>query len=644
MIGATVELRRCGSELQGICPFHDDEDPSLNVNVGKQVFLCRACGAGGDVFEWIQKLFNVGFNESVRLLEGSNGHIEAATRRASPTVRVAPKPDEAERELLLSDAEALRRLHEERHLLPKTLEHFGVVPDFEAQAWTYPVEGGRRFKHYHGRTKQRPKYWCTEGVKNQLYGLADVPDGAESVVWANGELAVWACWQNDVPAVCGFGEGQVPAGAAGTLLAKRVGSVLVISDRDEAGQKGAERTARALAGAGLNLTTVEIPAEWVEGIESADVGDLATVFRSPAQFQSAIERIAREAKPVEAFAHSAQSLGAEQSEQTDFGGRIMWARDLATLDVEAPDPLWEGFLYPGSVHLLSSVAGLDKTTLLLALLSAAAQGKPFVGRPFPKLLRTLYVDLETPQALRREKMLNLWRGEIPDGMAFLSELELPREADHLRRLIAEHRFDVVVIDTLGDAFLTENEDDNAEARREMHLLRDLVRRTGCAVVGVGHLGKEPARGVYSARGASARPAHADVVINLDGDDDKILITVAKSEWGEGKASLRVIKVGDDRFELGDPVPDDYATVLSEAVAIVVAVTPTDDISHGALKKLAVARGIADGTARKAIDSARKRGLIERRRRGVYARVADPVQDAPIDEDRVVDAGNDGTRE
>lgn len=43
-----VSLSTSGSEHKGLCPFHADSRPSLNVNDAKGVYLCRACGATGD--------------------------------------------------------------------------------------------------------------------------------------------------------------------------------------------------------------------------------------------------------------------------------------------------------------------------------------------------------------------------------------------------------------------------------------------------------------------------------------------------------------------------------------------------------------------------------------------------------------------
>ena len=49
VIGEHVSLKKKGREMVGLCPFHDDHSPSMNVNPVKQIFKCFACGAGGDV-------------------------------------------------------------------------------------------------------------------------------------------------------------------------------------------------------------------------------------------------------------------------------------------------------------------------------------------------------------------------------------------------------------------------------------------------------------------------------------------------------------------------------------------------------------------------------------------------------------------
>jgi hypothetical protein len=68
VISQRLELRCAGREHVGRCPFHDDRHPSLYVNPEKQVFLCRACQAGGDVFKFIMLLDGLTFPEACRAL------------------------------------------------------------------------------------------------------------------------------------------------------------------------------------------------------------------------------------------------------------------------------------------------------------------------------------------------------------------------------------------------------------------------------------------------------------------------------------------------------------------------------------------------------------------------------------------------
>jgi DNA primase len=68
VISEHVSLKRKGREMVGLCPFHDDNRPSLNVNAAKQIFKCFACGAGGDVFKFLQMRENLTFPQAVERL------------------------------------------------------------------------------------------------------------------------------------------------------------------------------------------------------------------------------------------------------------------------------------------------------------------------------------------------------------------------------------------------------------------------------------------------------------------------------------------------------------------------------------------------------------------------------------------------
>ena len=46
LIGSTVRLRRQGRNYVGLCPWHDDTRPSLQVTPERQSFRCWVCDIG----------------------------------------------------------------------------------------------------------------------------------------------------------------------------------------------------------------------------------------------------------------------------------------------------------------------------------------------------------------------------------------------------------------------------------------------------------------------------------------------------------------------------------------------------------------------------------------------------------------------
>jgi len=82
VIGEHISLKKKGREMVGMCPFHDDHRPSLNVSSVKQIFKCFACGAGGDVFKFLQMRENLTFPQAIQRLAERAGIKLKPTRRA----------------------------------------------------------------------------------------------------------------------------------------------------------------------------------------------------------------------------------------------------------------------------------------------------------------------------------------------------------------------------------------------------------------------------------------------------------------------------------------------------------------------------------------------------------------------------------
>lgn len=85
VVSSYVSLKRAGRGFKGLCPFHNEKTPSFNVTPDKQTFKCFGCGAGGDVFKFIQLREGVGFVDARAILARRAGiDIDQAERRVRP--------------------------------------------------------------------------------------------------------------------------------------------------------------------------------------------------------------------------------------------------------------------------------------------------------------------------------------------------------------------------------------------------------------------------------------------------------------------------------------------------------------------------------------------------------------------------------
>lgn len=67
-MSAYVTLKRAGSGLVGLCPFHSEKTPSFHVVPEKGFFHCFGCGAGGDVISFIMRMENLEYPAAIEFL------------------------------------------------------------------------------------------------------------------------------------------------------------------------------------------------------------------------------------------------------------------------------------------------------------------------------------------------------------------------------------------------------------------------------------------------------------------------------------------------------------------------------------------------------------------------------------------------
>ena len=63
-----VTLKRNGSDFVGLCPFHREKTPSFHISSDKQLFYCFGCGSGGNIIDFIMKIENLDFVDTIKFL------------------------------------------------------------------------------------------------------------------------------------------------------------------------------------------------------------------------------------------------------------------------------------------------------------------------------------------------------------------------------------------------------------------------------------------------------------------------------------------------------------------------------------------------------------------------------------------------
>ncbi|MDD4124259.1 MAG: DNA primase [Eubacteriales bacterium] len=142
VVNRYVPLKRAGSNMNGLCPFHSEKTPSFTIFPATQNFYCFGCGTGGDVVTFIMRIEGLDYPAAVEYLarragipmEENNGYGIIGTR-AVKKERIIEATREACRffhsELFTEKGETARAYIEKRQLSDLTVRRFGIgyAPD-----------------------------------------------------------------------------------------------------------------------------------------------------------------------------------------------------------------------------------------------------------------------------------------------------------------------------------------------------------------------------------------------------------------------------------------------------------------------------------------------------------------------------------
>ena len=83
VIGDFVSLRKRGANYLGLCPFHQDKNPSMSVSATKGIFKCFACGKAGNAVSFLMEHEHMTYVEALRYL-AKKYHIEIVEKEETP--------------------------------------------------------------------------------------------------------------------------------------------------------------------------------------------------------------------------------------------------------------------------------------------------------------------------------------------------------------------------------------------------------------------------------------------------------------------------------------------------------------------------------------------------------------------------------
>lgn len=311
LVSQRVSLKKAGKTWKGLCPFHEDRNPSFTVSSETGRYKCWSCGEAGDIFTWVMKTQNVEFKDALQILAKAAGVTLS---------RSGPKQDSSQREVWQTAmAEALSFFKEQlaksshaieycerRGLSKEVLEtwELGYAPDVgDALAGTLKRKGlplaeckqlflvdtdssGGFFDKFRARLifpirDERgelvafggrllgdgvPKYINSSDTpiyrkSRVLYGMNRAKEALQKerrAVLVEGYLDVIACHQAGVTgALASLGTSLAEDHAR--LLKRWCDEVVILYDSDAAGQKAAHRAVDILKVEGLKVRIALMP-------------------------------------------------------------------------------------------------------------------------------------------------------------------------------------------------------------------------------------------------------------------------------------------------------------------------------------------------------------------------------------------------
>lgn len=318
LVSGYVSIKRAGSNLKGLCPFHSEKSPSFTIFPKDNSFYCFGCGIGGNAITFVREIEHLDYTDAVRFLgkrvgitvvdDGNNRAYENPRYDKAKFLKMNVDAAKYFHARLFDETEearaALRYFTEQRRLSMATVKHFGLgfAPNSFDQFTKYMLargythdelvtgfligrsDKGSYYDAFRNRVMfpiidvsgdvigfggrvmddSKPKYKNTSDTPvfkklRNLFALNFARlNCKESLILCEGYMDVIALH------AAGFTNAVATLGTAineeqARLMSRYTKKVIICYDADEAGQKAASRALKMLSDVGLEVSVLKVP-------------------------------------------------------------------------------------------------------------------------------------------------------------------------------------------------------------------------------------------------------------------------------------------------------------------------------------------------------------------------------------------------
>ena len=402
VVGSYFPLKRAGSNLKALCPFHQEKTASFNVRPATQTFHCFGCGKKGDLIGFVMEIEKVEYPEAIRILAdkaGVNLRFTGGNADEGPGRREIARANEWAagifRGLLQRDsaAETARSFLARRGVSDETAELFGI--GYAMDSWDHLIQRAKksdldertliaaglaiprenrggcydRFRHRvtfpigdlwgkaiafgarQLRDEDNPKFLNSPETKifskgRGFYGLhlaKETLEETKTIYIVEGYLDVVIPYQAGVKGLV------ATMGTALTkdhlkVLRRYADKVVLVFDSDDAGQKAAERGLDLLLTESVDIHVAQLPA----GMDPDDV----VLKQGPDALRACLEQ------PLEIFEFLMSALTARHGTQTPAAKQRV-VEEVRERIGTIPDPVKQEIL----VQQFAKRFGIEERTL-----------------------------------------------------------------------------------------------------------------------------------------------------------------------------------------------------------------------------------------------------------------------------------------